>query len=96
MNKESSKNLHNEKQIIKTRKKLFHVYSSKRQWGVCKQMKLCANRSLIYWPKDDQCYQKFSRGPCAKGQLLAMDLDTGIPVCKCNDHKELNDYRYKF
>ncbi|KAJ8919330.1 hypothetical protein NQ315_003914 [Exocentrus adspersus] len=68
---------------------------SKRQWGVCKQTKACTSRSLIYWPKTNKCYQKLSRGPCPKGQLLAVDQSTKIPVCKCNNHKELKDYRYE-
>ncbi|KAJ8963919.1 hypothetical protein NQ314_005247 [Rhamnusium bicolor] len=69
--------------------------NSKRQWGVCKQMKTCTNPSWIYWPKDGQCYQMFTRGPCPKGQLLIADPNNRIPMCKCSSHKELRDYRYE-
>ncbi|CAH1275763.1 unnamed protein product [Diabrotica balteata] len=67
--------------------------NSKRQWGTCKQMKACSKGNEIYWPKDGKCYKTFSRGPCAKGQLIIEDSKSKIPVCSC-DETQLQEYRY--
>ncbi|KAJ8938717.1 hypothetical protein NQ318_005571 [Aromia moschata] len=67
--------------------------NSKREWGVCQQLKPCASPSWIYWPKTGRCYQTLTRGPCPKGQLLTVDENSEIPVCKCGDHEELREYR---
>nr|XP_023030160.1 uncharacterized protein LOC111518060 isoform X2 [Leptinotarsa decemlineata] len=68
--------------------------NSKRQWGVCKQIKNCSDETMVYWPKDSKCYKLLSRGPCPKGQLLTTDPNGNIPVCKCGNQVELKDYRF--
>ncbi|XP_023030159.2 uncharacterized protein [Leptinotarsa decemlineata] len=68
--------------------------NSKRQWGVCKQIKNCSDETMVYWPKDEKCYKLLSRGPCPKGQLLTTDPNGNIPVCKCGNQVELKDYRF--
>lgn len=68
-------------------------FSSKRQWGTCKQMKSCSSDdSSLFWPKDGKCYQRYGRGPCPKGQLLTVEKNGKIPVCKCDD-QEMENYR---
>ncbi|KAJ8984611.1 hypothetical protein NQ317_006073 [Molorchus minor] len=74
--------------------KQYKSANSKRQWGVCKQLKPCVSSSWIYWPKTERCYQKFTRGPCIKGQLLTVDQESKIPACRCDDREELNEYRH--
>lgn len=68
--------------------------NSKRQWGTCKQMKSCSSDdSSLFWPKDGKCYQRYGRGPCPKGQLLTVEKNGKIPVCKCDD-QEMENYRH--
>ncbi|XP_060532578.1 uncharacterized protein LOC132705743 isoform X2 [Cylas formicarius] len=65
--------------------------TSKRAWGTCKQIATCSSSSAIHWPKDEKCYQRLTRGPCPKGQLLTVDANR-IPVCACTKKKEFRDY----
>ncbi|CAH1174289.1 unnamed protein product [Phaedon cochleariae] len=67
--------------------------NSKRQWGVCKQMKPCPEENTIFWPKDGKCYQRLTRGPCPKGQLLTVDSNKELAVCQCDKDDELSNYR---
>ncbi|CAH1187486.1 unnamed protein product, partial [Phyllotreta striolata] len=68
--------------------------NSKRQWGTCKPIKTCSSDdSTLYWPKDGKCYEKHTKGPCPKGQLLTIDRNSSIPTCKCDD-EELRIYRH--
>lgn len=65
----------------------------RREWGKCQMMESCSNINQLFWPKTGKCYERLTRGPCAKGQLLTMDSH-GLSVCKCNNKQELTDYFY--
>lgn len=66
----------------------------RRQWGICKQSKKCGKTNEVFWPKDGKCYDKLTRGPCPRGQLLTVGSSDKLAVCKCNDKYELGDYNY--
>ncbi|XP_019869110.2 uncharacterized protein LOC109597784 [Aethina tumida] len=72
----------------------YNNNSSKRKWGVCKQLKTCSNPSEIYWPQDGKCYKKLTKGPCAKGQLLYSPSPDKMPACKCGKQRELREFRF--
>lgn len=64
-----------------------------RRWGVCRNPEPCGEQSEIYWPKDDKCYPKLSRGPCPRGELLVSDED-GLATCSCSTSGELGRYHW--
>lgn len=67
-------------------------FSSNRHWGTCKQLPNCDNINEIFWPSASKCYEKLTRGPCQKGQLLTLGSDL-LPKCKCNNNnQDLNDF----
>lgn len=45
----------------------------------------CSNKSwqLLYWPKDEKCYQIFEQGPCPRSQELAFNEINKSPECRC-------------
>lgn len=45
----------------------------------------------MFWPKDSKCYNKYSRGPCQKGELLIFDKD-GLATCSCSKDGELGKF----
>lgn len=79
-----------------TSKKKNHLnqnnYRSKQDIGTCKIIPKCPSTNSIYWMRTQKCYQKLTRGPCPKGQLLTMDSNK-IPACACNKQKEIEVYR---
>ena len=38
------------------------------------EVNICSKKSwqLIYWPKDDKCYQIFEQGPCPRSQVISL------------------------
>ncbi|CAH1126193.1 unnamed protein product [Ceutorhynchus assimilis] len=69
-----------------------NVTTSSQQIGACKKIPTCPNANSIFWIKGEKCYQKLTKGPCPKGQLLTVDHNE-IPVCACNKRKELEMFR---
>lgn len=47
----------------------------------------------MYWPRDDKCYPKFSKGPCPKGEILTRNED-GLAICSCSTTGELGRYHW--
>lgn len=69
-----------------------NITTSNQQIGTCKPIPNCPSSNSIFWIKDGKCYQKLTKGPCPKGQLLTVGNDK-IPVCTCNKQKELRTFR---
>ncbi|XP_066150048.1 uncharacterized protein [Euwallacea fornicatus] len=69
-----------------------NVTTSNEQIGTCKEIPECSNTNAIYWVRSGKCFQKLTRGPCPKGQLLTVD-DNGISTCACNKLKEMKQFR---
>ncbi|XP_023315621.1 uncharacterized protein LOC106659378 isoform X1 [Trichogramma pretiosum] len=65
--------------------------SSKKRWGTCRDPETCSNTGDVFYPRDSQCYRKFSRGPCAKGELMSVDKD-GLGACSCSRDGEMGKY----
>ena len=36
---------------------------------------------------DGNCYQEYTRGPCAYGKLIIMDRDSGVGKCVCSSEQ---------
>ncbi|XP_030747278.1 uncharacterized protein LOC115875873 isoform X2 [Sitophilus oryzae] len=70
-----------------------NVTTSIQRLGSCKQIATCPDVHSIFWIKDGKCYQKLTKGPCAKGQLLTMTTGNKLPVCACDKRKELRQFR---
>lgn len=64
------------------------IFRSNQQLGICKIIPKCANSHSIHWINDGKCYQKLTKGPCSKGQLLTVD-ENNIPLCTCNKQQEM-------
>ncbi|XP_074095978.1 uncharacterized protein LOC141525391 isoform X2 [Cotesia typhae] len=64
-----------------------------QRWGVCKKPEKC-DRGKLFWPRDEKCYSKLTRGPCQRGQLLVDGMD-GIAECGCNTEGELAAYYHR-
>lgn len=71
----------------------FFNYSlnSKRRWGICREPETCSKNGDVYWPRDDKCYPKLTKGPCPRGELLTIGED-GIATCSCSITGELGRY----
>ncbi|XP_020277548.1 multiple epidermal growth factor-like domains protein 10 isoform X1 [Pseudomyrmex gracilis] len=67
--------------------------SSRKRWGICRDPEPCAEQSEIYWPRDDKCYPRLSRGPCPRGELLVTGED-GLAICSCSTIGELSRYHW--
>ncbi|KAH1020672.1 hypothetical protein HUJ04_010288 [Dendroctonus ponderosae] len=65
-----------------------NITTSNQQLGSCKIIPKCASSNSIHWINDGKCYQKLTKGPCSKGQLLTVD-ENKIPLCTCNKQKEM-------
>lgn len=50
------------------------IYRPKKRTGICKIPTPCFN-GMINWPRDGKCYTLHTRGPCARGKLLAIGND---------------------
>lgn len=72
--------------------KLFN-FSSRQRLGECKDPEPCPERGQVFWPRDNKCYSRLTRGPCPKGQLLTLD-DDNLAVCSCSTKGELNMYHW--
>ncbi|XP_044730148.1 uncharacterized protein LOC123293402 [Chrysoperla carnea] len=67
--------------------------STSKRIGVCRNLETCPNPSQIWWPRDERCYQKLTRGPCPEGQLLIKNSEDELPTCDCrHDNKDLQLY----
>lgn len=71
----------------------MNIFSAKRRWGMCREPEPCGEQGEIYWPKDDKCYPKLSRGPCPRGELLVLGED-GLAICSCSASGELGRYHW--
>ncbi|XP_034949164.1 uncharacterized protein [Chelonus insularis] len=64
------------------------------RWGICKEPEKCSEHTQVFWPRDEKCYTKLTRGPCPKGQLLTLNKDN-LAECQCSStDKELGLYYY--
>lgn len=70
-----------------------NLFSSRKRWGICRDPEPCAEQSEIYWPRDDKCYPRLSRGPCPRGELLVTGED-GLAICSCSTIGELSRYHW--
>ncbi|KAL3266190.1 hypothetical protein HHI36_010373 [Cryptolaemus montrouzieri] len=68
------------------------ITNFRRKYGVCRQLQECPE-GFVFWPLDNVCYKKFTRGPCPKGLLLTEHEQ--LPSCRCGKDKELRAYRYE-
>ncbi|XP_045478764.1 uncharacterized protein LOC123683854 isoform X3 [Harmonia axyridis] len=73
-------------------KKLVSYNLSDKKYGTCKQLLECPE-GFIFWPLDNTCYKKYTRGPCSKGLLLTEHKK--LPSCRCSKDKDLRDFRYE-
>lgn len=48
---------------------------------------------MVFWPQDGKCYTEYSRGPCPKGKLLALD-EEGVAECLCKNNDKLQIGKY--
>ncbi|XP_022912789.2 uncharacterized protein [Onthophagus taurus] len=67
---------------------------SKRRFGVCREIPKCQNENEIYWPQNGICYEKLTRGPCPKAQLLTIDAK-GVSTCRCGKDDDTSEFKYK-
>lgn len=72
---------------------VFPFRSTKQRWGVCKEIARCENPNEIFWPQNGRCYEKLTRGPCTKGQLISASSN-GLAGCSCNHKSDMMDYYY--
>ncbi|XP_015111656.1 uncharacterized protein LOC107037550 [Diachasma alloeum] len=63
------------------------------RWGYCREPDSCARRGQVFYPRDSKCYDKLTRGPCSKGQLLTLNEDN-LAVCSCGSEGELGMFRW--
>lgn len=68
-------------------------FRTKPRWGVCRDPEICNEQGEIYWPRDDKCYPRLSRGPCPRGELLVVGED-GLATCSCSTSGELARYHW--
>lgn len=64
------------------------------RWGACQKAEICAEAGHSFWPKDERCYPRNSKGPCPEGQLLLAGSETvggaaSIGRCGCEYTDEL-------
>lgn len=57
--------------------------SLKMRQGTCKKLERCPNPNDVFWPLEEKCYKKHTKGPCSRGQLLTLTKEHQIPVCSC-------------
>ncbi|KAF7264723.1 hypothetical protein GWI33_022531 [Rhynchophorus ferrugineus] len=69
-----------------------NITTSIQLLGSCKEILSCPDSNSIYWMQDGKCYQKLTRGPCSKGQLLTVSQNR-LSVCECDKRKELRQFR---
>ncbi|KAI4463632.1 hypothetical protein MML48_4g00021332 [Holotrichia oblita] len=67
--------------------------SKKQHRGICRDIPKCENPNEIFWPQNGRCYERLTKGPCTKGQLITASLD-GLAVCACNHKTDMIDYFY--
>ncbi|XP_014612082.1 PREDICTED: uncharacterized protein LOC106791159 [Polistes canadensis] len=65
--------------------------NSKRRWGICREPESCSKIGDVYWPRDNKCYSKLTKGPCPRGELLILGED-GLAKCSCSMTGELGRY----
>lgn len=72
---------------------VFLLRSRKQHRGICRDIPKCENPNEIFWPQNGRCYERLTKGPCTKGQLITVSSD-GSAVCACNHKKDMIDYFY--
>ncbi|KAK9737425.1 protein of unknown function (DUF4789) [Popillia japonica] len=49
--------------------------SRKQHRGICRDIPKCENPNEIFWPQNGRCYERLTKGPCTKGQLITVSSD---------------------
>ncbi|KAJ8668216.1 hypothetical protein QAD02_009879, partial [Eretmocerus hayati] len=65
--------------------------SKKQRWGKCREPEPCPEEDELFWPRENKCYKRRSKGPCPKGELLVIGED-GLSKCSCSAEGELGKY----
>ncbi|KAL1459141.1 hypothetical protein WDU94_011148 [Cyamophila willieti] len=67
----------------------------RQRLGRCVTPEPCTEINTVYHPRDKKCHQKYTKGPCAEGQLITLSKSSRlVGECRC-DGQEMAEFYWE-
>lgn len=66
-----------------------NAFCFSKRMGHCLKIQQC-RQNEVFWPMTNECFPKYSKGPCPEGQLITVNKGTWIVGIKIRTAPVLN------